>query len=220
MLGVNTILQDKFLEAFFSSPLGRDFYLTGGTALARFYLYHRESIDLDFFTQEQKLDFNDLNTVVNAIGQKMGLKVDQQVLAETFLQYIFKAPNGDVLKTDFVKEIPVRFGNIETRGKIRLDSLENIASNKILAVFGRTEPKDFVDLYFLLKDKGFKLKNLIARAKKKDLGLTEFYLANSISQVETLTKTPVMLVPFNFEKMKKFYQQTAKDLYRQIKPAK
>lgn len=219
MPGINTILQDKFLEIFFSSPLGKSFYLTGGTALARFYLYHRESIDLDFFTQEQNLDFNNLNTFVNNIGQKMGLKVDQQVLAETFLQYIFKAPNGDILKTDFVKEIPVHFGKIKIKEKIRLDSLENIAVNKILAIFGRTEPKDFVDLYFLLKDKNFKLKSLIARAKKKDLGLTEFYLANSISQAENLTKTPVMLVSFNFAEMKKFYQTIANDLYQQIKPA-
>jgi predicted nucleotidyltransferase component of viral defense system len=41
------LLQDKFLTWFrlFQLP----FYLTGGTALGRFYLNHRYSEDLDFF---------------------------------------------------------------------------------------------------------------------------------------------------------------------------
>ena len=39
--------QDAVLETVFEEPLG--FYLTGGTALGRFYLHHRYSDDLDFF---------------------------------------------------------------------------------------------------------------------------------------------------------------------------
>jgi len=41
-------LQDKFLSCWYS--LGLPFYLTGETALGRFYLNHRFSDDLDFFT--------------------------------------------------------------------------------------------------------------------------------------------------------------------------
>jgi len=45
-------LQDRFLERFFAGAPGRYFYLTGGTALARFYFHHRESLDLDLFTND------------------------------------------------------------------------------------------------------------------------------------------------------------------------
>jgi predicted nucleotidyltransferase component of viral defense system len=40
-------MQDKFLRWWVA--FGLPFYLTGGTALGRFYLNHRYSEDLDFF---------------------------------------------------------------------------------------------------------------------------------------------------------------------------
>lgn len=218
MFGPNFPLQDRFLKEFFACPYGDNFYLTGGTALARFYLFHRESVDLDFFTHNQNVDFSQLNRIVLSLANKLGLKVSQQVLAESFLQYIFVDKEGNNLKTDFVKDIVVRFGEIVIKNGVRLDSLENIAVNKILAVFGRTEAKDFIDLYFLLTDKKFALKDLIAKAKKKDLGLTEFYLANSIGQSEKLEKLPKMLIPFDLNKMKKFYEKTHQKILREIKP--
>jgi predicted nucleotidyltransferase component of viral defense system len=42
------LIQDKFLTWW--KTLDLPFYLTGGTALGRFYLNHRYSEDLDFFT--------------------------------------------------------------------------------------------------------------------------------------------------------------------------
>lgn len=49
-MNANFALQDRFLGHFFAGPLAEHFYLTGGTALARFYFHHRESLDLDLFT--------------------------------------------------------------------------------------------------------------------------------------------------------------------------
>jgi len=49
------IYQQQFLE--FASKqdyISKNFYLTGGTALAAFYLHHRMSEDLDFFVKEAK----------------------------------------------------------------------------------------------------------------------------------------------------------------------
>jgi hypothetical protein len=60
-------LQDRFLERFFSGPLGEHFYLTGGTALARFYFHHRESLDLDLFTNDPAQDFFQVNREVLGI---------------------------------------------------------------------------------------------------------------------------------------------------------
>lgn len=218
MPGINFVLQDRFLEEFFSSQFAGNFNLTGGTALSRFYLFHRESIDLDLFTHDQNLDFAAVSATVQAIGKKLNLSVYQQVTTEAFLQFIFLAPDKTTLKTDFVKDISVRFGEIETKGKIRLDSLENIAVNKVLAVFGRTDAKDFIDLYFLLKNKGFILEDLIEKAKKKDLGLSEFYLANSVAAIENVTQWPQVLLPLDKNKLMKFYQDLSQKLLLKIKP--
>lgn len=48
--------QLDFLECVQLEPsLIKRFYLTGGTALAEFYLKHRLSEDLDLFTQDQEV---------------------------------------------------------------------------------------------------------------------------------------------------------------------
>ena len=46
--------QKKFLDFFKKSPhLVKNFYFTGGTCLAEFYLKHRMSEDLDFFSENE-----------------------------------------------------------------------------------------------------------------------------------------------------------------------
>src|SRR3989344_1618200 len=174
-------LQDKFLKAFFAGRFSQDFYLTGGTALAKFYFQHRESFDLDFFTQEQEIDFNEVNL-------------------------------------EMVKVIPVHFGIIQTKNKVRFDSLKNIGSNKILAIFGRVDPKDFVDLFFILNKTNLSFKKLYEMAKQKDLGLSEFFLANSILKIKETKILPKMLVDLDRKEMIAFYEALAKKLFLKIKP--
>jgi len=53
--GLLTPLQRACLAAFAGLPDQAHFYLSGGTALAEFYLGHRLSFDLDLFTPEEAL---------------------------------------------------------------------------------------------------------------------------------------------------------------------
>jgi hypothetical protein len=50
--GILTPLQRNSLAQFFANPVGQRFWLTGGTALAAYYLGHRYCDDLDLFTLE------------------------------------------------------------------------------------------------------------------------------------------------------------------------
>lgn len=219
-------LQDDFLEKFFSESFATDFYLTGGTALSRFYFNHRESDDLDLFTQNQKIDFSAVNFLVLKILNTLKLTIIEQVNTDTFLQYITKrslplrgkSENGNLLKIDFVKEIPVHFGKFKMVGKVRIDSLENIGSNKVLTVFGRRDAKDFIDLYFILQNKKFKFDYLYDLATKKDLGLSEFYLSNSMRQIEKISIYPKMLVKLDKNKLLEFYKKLSHKLMKRIKP--
>ncbi|EKE04923.1 MAG: hypothetical protein ACD_19C00429G0083 [uncultured bacterium] len=211
-------LQDDFLEEFFSENLAPDFYLTGGTALSRFYLHHRLSDDIDLFTQNQKIDFSHVNSLVLRILDKLKLKIIKQVNTDTFLQYITKSKNGNTLKIDFVKEIPVHFGEFKMKGKVRIDSLENIGSNKVLTIFGRRDAKDFIDLYFILQKTKLEFDHFYNLAIQKDLGLSEFYLANSMRQIEDISIYPKMLVKLDKNKLIKFYSELAEKLMLRIKP--
>lgn len=219
-MAINYHLQDQFLDKFFSEIFANDFYLTGGTALSRFYFGHRESIDLDLFTHKQKLDFSAVNLLVGKITHDMNLRTIKQVVTNTFLQFILEDNMGSGLKLDLVKDIPVHFGKLRKKGKIQIDSLENIGSNKVLAVFGRTDQKDFLDLYYILHNTKFTFEYLVSLAKKKDLGLTEFYLANSINQLENATQMPRLLKPIDKAAYKKFFRELSRNLLLSVKPNK
>jgi predicted nucleotidyltransferase component of viral defense system len=102
-------------------------------------------------------------------------------------------------------------------GNIQVDSLENIGSNKVLTIFGRRDTKDFIDLYFILQKSKLKFDYLYNLATKKDLGLSEFYLANSMHQIENLTIYPKMLVKLDKNKLIEFYKKLSEKLLLSIK---
>ncbi len=217
-MSANIALQDRFLELFFAGPLAEHFYLTGGTALARYYFHHRESLDLDLFTNNFEQDFTHVNQVILGILHTLGLRITSQVATATFIQYIVTDTDGNALKIDLVKDVPVHFGSLVERSGIRLDSLENIGSNKVLAVFGRTDAKDFIDLYWILHHTELKFDPLFRQAKQKDLGLSELYLAYALQNVEKIRLFPRMLQSLPWEDVKTFFQTLARELLRGIKP--
>ena len=58
-----TTIQQKALDSIASDTIVKNhFYLSGGTALATYYLHHRLSEDLDFFS-ENEIDIPWLNTL-------------------------------------------------------------------------------------------------------------------------------------------------------------
>lgn len=217
-MSANYTWQDRFLKLFFQSPMSEAFYLTGGTALARFYFFHRESLDLDLFTNDLDQDFTLLNRTVLVILHTLGFQITSQATTSTFIQYVVTDPQGRSLKIDFVKDVPIHFGDPILREGIRVDSLENIGSNKILAVFGRTDAKDFIDLYWILKHTELKFDDLYQLARQKDLGLSELYLAYALQNIDKVQLFPRMLKPLPWDEVKAYFQSLAKELLIRIKP--
>lgn len=133
----------------------QEFYLVGGTAIA-LYIGHRRSIDFDLFTQQdlkrrhikrliEKHEFTAKEILYEA-SEQLHLVVNDVKL--TFFQF----PHA--------VEHPIKFENI-----IQLPSLLDLAAMKAYALGGRAKWKDYVDLYFLLKDH-FCLQEISAHAKK------------------------------------------------------
>lgn len=92
---------------------------------------------------------------------------------------------------------------------VKIDSLIDIATNKLLTVFGRAEPRDFVDIYFLIKE-NFSLPELIKKSKLKDPGLDEYYLAIAFHRIkefpEEISRFPVSMVkPLDIKEMKDYF---------------
>jgi len=213
-----TSLQKTFLKLFFQTYLGRKFFLTGGTALAAFYLKHRVSQDLDIFTLDQELDFDEVNAEVRKIAFSLRLGTDHRVSTSTFSQFFLKTKRGEILKVDLVREVPIQFGRIKNREGIRIDSLEDIAVNKLLAIYGRLDAKDYVDFYFLIKEGLINFTRIFKKAQKKDAGLNELYFANMIIGVRQLKHFPKTLKPFSKDKLVDFYLELSEKMLKKIKP--
>jgi predicted nucleotidyltransferase component of viral defense system len=141
------------------------FYLSGGTALTEFYLKHRYSDDLDFFTTnefsaiEVEKFINNLKIKLNAEFVSYKKLYDRRI-------FIFHFKDELDLKVEF-SLYPFKQINLPQNLKgLLVDSLEDIATNKLMSIIDRNEPKDFFDLYFLLKGK-FKLILLVENVNKK-----------------------------------------------------
>jgi predicted nucleotidyltransferase component of viral defense system len=207
--------QAEFLRLFFQNAIGQQFFLTGGTALAAFYLEHRYSQDLDLFTLESDA-LARVQMELDTIAAELGAVAKTTVATPTFRQ-AFVTRNDESLQIEFVRDIAAQFGEHRRIDSVIVDALENIGANKVNAIFGRTDVKDFVDLYFILKA-GLELFDLIEMAKQKDAGLTEFYLAGMMRQVRELNRLPRMLKPIDLDTLKEFYLRLADDLLRRAKP--
>ena len=137
-------LQDKVFEA--ASIYGDQIYLTGGTALGRFYFNHRFSEDLDFFT-----NMDDLKRIVNDLTarlKKKGFPLEIERVDVYFAQFYLITADCR-LKIDFVREYN-RIGELKKTDKgIYINDLEDIGSNKISAFEDRAEIKDIIDLYVI-----------------------------------------------------------------------
>ena len=74
-----TALKKDFLKAFFDRS--QDFFLSGGSALGIFYLQHRRSYDLDFFTTDEHTEWHLLDNEVRSISSAIVRNL-QRELAE------------------------------------------------------------------------------------------------------------------------------------------
>lgn len=210
--------QIEILRQLSSFPEFSKFYLTGGTALSAFYLGHRDSKDFDFFTHED-CDFTIIDNILAKIAQKTNSAARTKVRSQTYTEIYLEEKSGKwIQRMDFVRDIPVRFGKLNKIESITIDSLENIATNKINAIFGRLEPKDYIDLYYILKKTKIKFPKVFKLAQKKDLGINNFYFANIITAVQNIENFPLIKVPFDQKKFKQFYQDLSRDLLLKIKP--
>src|SRR3989344_5508948 len=161
-----TPLQRHVLKHLSKEPLiGKNFYLTGGTALAEYYLHHRLSEDLDFFC-EKEIDILWVTTLAQRIKQKIhATKVDIQQSYNRNL--VFFTVNTHLLKTEFTY---FPFPNIEqpkVQGGIRIDSLLDIAVNKFFTIYQQPASRHFIDLYSILEIAPFHWEDLSKLARIK-----------------------------------------------------
>ena len=144
------------------------FALAGGTALERYYLHHRFSRDLDFFSPV--FEPAGVEEAVECIRDRLGYSIskEQEFIAERHAMVIFyslsTAGLERPLKIDFVEDVIIRDPAVRKIEGVPVYGVEDIYFHKIVAVtgvggvsnaagrpmpLGRSEPRDAFDLYAL-----------------------------------------------------------------------
>ncbi len=202
--------QDRILQAI-GEEFGSAFYLTGGTALSRFYFRHRLSEDLDLFTGEENIK-TAVPRIVKLI-ENLGYGVEVHSRSVTFGRLFAVLGNGERLKIDLAADNPIE--KPQPFKGFFLDTLKNIAVNKITAFEDRAEVKDLVDLYYLVKKGGISIEEVLELAdlKRVPVPYENLLAINSIG----LTGSVSLLVELNERDLKDFLVALKRTLEENVK---
>jgi len=210
---VLTVTQKKAIAFVAKEVKLSRFYLTGGTALSAYYLRHRISEDLDFFVfkEPDKLFLHafadQLKNALKASAFRFERLYDRN-------QFFFQLGDGE-LKIEFTKYPFRQLEQPIMHNGIRVDSLRDISANKMMAMLDRFDPKDFVDLYFLLRK--FQLKDIRKDVEKKfEMGTDNIFLGGELMKARRIEALPKMLKPLILKDLKTFFAEQAKQLGPQI----
>ncbi len=216
--GLLTTLQRQVLEFFAGLPDQEYFYLTGGTALAEFHLGHRLSLDLDVFTSETGLVLP-FSYQVEAAGRQQGLQVAVIRRLATLVEFVL-SKGEETVRLDLALDSPFRFEPpVPSEYGVRVNSLADLQADKTLAYYGRAEPRDAVDLYFLLQQAS--KESLLDLAARKDSGFDLYWFAIALNRATTfpdeVERWPVkMLARFDPADLKRGFQGWALELMSRL----
>ncbi|KKP38279.1 MAG: hypothetical protein UR28_C0019G0034 [Candidatus Peregrinibacteria bacterium GW2011_GWF2_33_10] len=191
------------------------FYFGGGTVLAEYYLHHRYSEDLDFFSTKE-FESESIYIFFKNISKKCKiLKIDfkQSFNRNLFFLYL----DNDIIKTEFTY---FPFENIEkckTINNIKINSLLDIAVNKVFTIYQNPRSRDFIDLFFIIKEKKWNIDDLIKKAKIKfDWHIDYIQLGSQFTKILELKDYPRMIKKINMQEIENYFLNLAKKFSSKI----
>jgi len=178
------------------------FYLAGGTALA-LQINHRTSVDFDFYAEKKfnsrqlhqllEKKFNEVILLHKAEGT-LNIKIDGVTVS--FFQYPYPLISS-----------PVKYQNFPP-----LASKKDIGAMKIIAISDRGTKRDFIDIYFLLRE--ISLKEIFEAAQKKYPNFNVYVGIRALTyfdDAERVQKRRLYLFEFvSWAKVKEFFIEEIK----------
>jgi len=153
------------------------FALAGGAALIVHGVVSRTTRDLDLFTEESR-HVTTLHAALTSGLVERGLSVAVISATETFVRLEVHDPgSGERIEVDL--GVDVRMAAPITTAVGRVLSIDELAADKMLALFGRAELRDFLDVADLLAR--FPKERLVELAVAKDAGFTLARFAESLA---------------------------------------
>ncbi|MCA9370189.1 nucleotidyl transferase AbiEii/AbiGii toxin family protein [Candidatus Woesebacteria bacterium] len=161
-----TTQQQLILNCISDSSIAHIFTFSGGTALSSMFLHHRFSEDLDFFSLEE-FDPRMLHDFISSL--KDTLQYSHFDYRSSFNRHLFflHFKNREILKLefDYYPFPPIQKG--PKYKNIQVDSLIDIAANKLHIMSVKPRSRDYIDLFFIYNVHHYNLKELYYQTKQK-----------------------------------------------------
>jgi len=226
--------QHKILKIF--AKEAKSFALSGGTALELYYLHHRFSADLDFFSP--KYDFAEIETLVSAFSKSADgrIKLEAEFVGAGKAKVRFyTVPVKDSerpLKIDFIEDVIFNHPKVIKFEGIPVYSAENIYLQKMIAITGtnleeddigrqvatgRREARDVFDIYMLSKKIRPLHKFIKGQSAQVQRGMIHWYRTFSRQDIKlALLELDIYDKEFNAREMTIYLEKEVKKFVREV----
>ena len=207
-------LQIRLAILFLSLPEAANFALAGGAALAFHRIIQRTTRDLDFFGTLAE----EVQPVAESFAKQLraeGFLAEPIGSSPVFVRLLVRDEGGEEVLVDIGMDYRLR--PPEETGIGRVLSTEELAADKLLALFGRAEARDFVDVFLLARR--FGTPAMLEWAGEKDKGFDPYRLALSMGRLESIPRGEFEVNDAVFQEMLICYRRLCAELIeRATKP--
>lgn len=191
------------------------FALAGGYAVQAHGFLDRPSADVDLFAEASaQFDFSEAVDAVIAAYRRDGLEADAEVRSSTFAR--LNVSGGEErakveLGMDWRKNKPV----LVAVGPVL--HADDAVANKVCALFGRAEVRDYVDVAAILASGRYSEQDLVRLAEEHDPGFDPSWFVEALNAVDRLPDTlfaPYGLDPQDVSTLKTQMQAWARKISR------
>ncbi len=216
MASILTLQQIQALKLIAPTQLGKQFYFSGGTALAHYYLQHRLSEDLDFFNVRE-FDPQAVTVILKSLQPQLQfLSFDFQSSFNRNL-FFLTFENDYILKLEFTY---YPFPQVEPptqKDGLQIDSVLDIATNKLFTLVQKPRGRDYFDLFCIIKKNGYQLDKLRMLAKQKfDWDVDPLQLASRLYEVGKHLDDPILVKKRDKDEISRFFQREAAHFKKDI----
>jgi Nucleotidyl transferase AbiEii toxin, Type IV TA system len=173
-----TPLQHHVLELVGQLPEAAGFALAGGAALIVRGRIARPTRDLDFFTTSAE-EVDRLLPVLEAALTSHDLRVERVTANPGFARLVVSTGQESSL-IDLAYDFRMLPAEQTDHGRVLAE--DELAADKMLAMFGRADARDFLDVYDLLKT--YSRRRLLELAREKDRGFNPGVFADMIATLD------------------------------------
>ena len=202
------IIKDEFFK--------KSFYFSGGTALSEFYLKHRFSKDLDFFTPKD-FSFEEIHKRLAPKFKELGVDSFEHRVQAGAKLFFLKRGKEEVVTVDFNYFPFKRLKKGKKFKNFEIDSFFDLAVNKLDTVLTRPHARDFIDFYFIFKERNYDWPTLLDGLKKKFLWQVDpLFLASRLTIIKSLHDYPKMIRKLSTRGLINFFQRQAKKIDTEV----